>query len=429
MSTLTSLTSQSCQTLDDWLCFIEQQHPQHKIELGLERVRQVAERAGLQQLPGRVVLIAGTNGKGTTARCMEQLLLAQGLTVAVYSSPHLLRFNERLRFNLQDATDADWVRALAFIEQLRQDIELTYFEFTTLAAFYLIKDFQPDIALIEVGLGGRLDATNIVEPELSILTTIDLDHQDWLGPDREAIGREKAGIFRANQVAVVAEQQLPASVLDVAARLGTELLRAGQDYDWQAGQNSWSWQSPSVALTELPLLPIPLQNAATALMALQHLGLLPAETAQITKALAEVSLAGRMQWLQQKPAVLLDVAHNPQSIHYLAQQLKSMRVGHRRLVALCGMMADKVKPGALDALLELTDHWALVSLPGPRGASAGLVLSILPDNCSVSCFNDVRSGFEQTLQQLQQDDLLLVFGSFVTVSAVLGLSTALPEAK
>ena len=429
MSTLTSLTSQSCQTLDDWLCFIEQQHPQHKIELGLERVRQVAERAGLQQLPGRVVLIAGTNGKGTTARCMEQLLLAQGLTVAVYSSPHLLRFNERLRFNLQDATDADWIRALAFIEQLRQDIELTYFEFTTLAAFYLIKDFQPDIALIEVGLGGRLDATNIVEPELSILTTIDLDHQDWLGPDREAIGREKAGVFRANQVAVVAEQQLPASVVDVAACLGTQLLRAGQDYHWQAGQNSWSWHSASVALTELPLLSIPLQNAATALMALQQLGLLSEMPAQITQALAEVSLAGRMHWLQQKPAVLLDVAHNPQSIQYLAEQLKTLRIGHRRLIALCGMMTDKIKPGALDALLELIDHWVLVSLPRPRGAASELLLSILPDNCSVSCFNDVQSGFEQTLQQLQQDDLLLVFGSFVTVSAVLGLCTALPEAK
>ncbi|SEA92938.1 bifunctional tetrahydrofolate synthase/dihydrofolate synthase [Alkalimonas amylolytica] len=429
MSTLTSLTSQSCQTLDDWLCFIEQQHPQHKIELGLERVRQVAERAGLQQLPGRVVLIAGTNGKGTTARCMEQLLLAQGLTVAVYSSPHLLRFNERLRFNLQDATDADWVRALAFIEQLRQDIELTYFEFTTLAAFYLIKDYQPDVALIEVGLGGRLDATNIVEPELSILTTIDLDHQDWLGPDREAIGREKAGVFRTNRMAVVAEQQLPASVLEVAASLGTQLLRADQHYHWQAGQTGWNWQSDTITLTELPLLSIPVQNAATALMAVQQLGLLPEEPARIRKALAGVTLAGRMQWLQQHPSVLVDVAHNPQSIQYLAQQLRSLQTGNRRLVALCGMMRDKVKPGALDALIDLIDHWALVSLPGPRGAAADLLQDILPASSSISRFGDVRSGFEQIMQQLQQDDLLLVFGSFVTVSAVLGLTTDLPEAK
>ncbi|MEN3157133.1 bifunctional tetrahydrofolate synthase/dihydrofolate synthase [Alkalimonas sp. NCh-2] len=428
MSTFTSLTSQSCQTLDDWLCFIEQQHPQHQIELGLDRVRQVAERAALQQLPGRVVLIAGTNGKGTTARCMEQLLLAQGHTVAVYSSPHLLRFNERLRVNQQDVADADWVKALAFIEQLRQDIELTYFEFTTLAAFYLIKAYQPDVALIEVGLGGRLDATNIVEPDLSVLTTIDLDHQDWLGSDRESIGREKAGIFRANKPAVVAELQLPASVIEVAAKLGTELKCAGVDFQWRQQATAWHWQSEAITLAELPLVPVPLQNAATALKALLQLNLLP-QPETIRQALSQVTLPGRMQWLQQQPAVLLDVAHNPQSIQYLAEQLQQLKPRFKRIFALCGMMRDKVKPRALDAVLAWVDHWALVSLPGPRGADSALLQAIVPADTSLQCYDDVSAGYRQLLTQLQHDDLLLVFGSFVTVSAVLSQTTPPVEAK
>ncbi|MCC5851633.1 MAG: bifunctional tetrahydrofolate synthase/dihydrofolate synthase [Alkalimonas sp.] len=428
MSTLTSLTSQSCQSLDDWLRFIEQQHPQHQIELGLDRVRQVADRAELSRLPGKVVLIAGTNGKGTTACCMEQLLLAQDFTVAVYSSPHLLRFNERLRINGSDAPDSAWVEALRFIEQLRADIELTYFEFTTLAAFYLIKSLQPDFALIEVGLGGRLDATNIVEPDLSILTTIDLDHQDWLGPDREAIGREKAGIFRPGKVAVVAEQALPASVLDVAERLQAPLLRAGSAYRWQCQQDGWDWQCETLVFHGLPLLPVPLQNAATALMALQQLQCLPNE-ALLRRALASVSLPGRMQWLQQEPAVLLDVAHNPQSIAYLADRLAQLRPGYRRVIALCGMMQDKVQTGALDALLPWIDQWVLCPLPAPRGADATLLQQILPATASVVCCPEVVTGYRQSLASLAADDLLLVFGSFVTVSAVLEQSTAQPEVR
>ncbi len=198
MNSPVSVNSPSCQTLADWLAYIEASHPIDKIELGLERVLTVAERGQLQHLPGIKILIGGTNGKGSSARALEQLLLAQGYRVGVYTSPHLLHFNERLRINDVDASDELWVQGLSEVEALRAEVPLTYFEFTTLAAFAILKQQQVDICLIEVGLGGRLDATNIISPDASILTTVDLDHQDFLGNDRESIGREKAGIFRAN---------------------------------------------------------------------------------------------------------------------------------------------------------------------------------------------------------------------------------------
>lgn len=427
MSINLPISSQSCQTLDDWLCYIEQSHPQHQIELGLDRVLQVARRANLQQLPGQVVLIAGTNGKGTTARCMEQLLLDSGRSVAVYSSPHLIHFRERLRINRQDVADEKWVEAFAFVEQLRESIELTYFEFTTLAAFYLIKSLQPDLALVEVGLGGRLDATNIVTPDLSVLTTIDLDHQDWLGSDREAIGREKAGIFRSNQVAVVAEQNVPASVFAVASEKNSQLLCAGRDYSWQQAEHSWQCVLGPEVLSELPLVQLPLQNCATALMALQQLQLLPAKEV-VRRSLAQVQLAGRMQWLQHQPAILLDVAHNPQSIAYLAQQLATMKSRFRHIHAVCGMLQDKIKPDALAALQSLVDHWHLVSLQAPRGATAHQLQAVVPQGQPVSLYNDVLSGYRHAESVVSDDDLLLVFGSFVTVSAVLAY-TSPPEAK
>ncbi|MCH8537341.1 MAG: bifunctional tetrahydrofolate synthase/dihydrofolate synthase [Alkalimonas sp.] len=427
MSINLPISSQSCQTLDDWLHYIEQSHPQHQIELGLDRVLQVAKRANLQQLPGQVVLIAGTNGKGTTARCMEQLLLDSGRTVAVYSSPHLIHFRERLRINQEDVADEKWVEAFTFVEQLRENIELTYFEFTTLAAFYLIKVMQPELCLIEVGLGGRLDATNIVTPNLSVLTTIDLDHQDWLGNSREAIGREKAGIFRTNQAAVVAELNVPDSVFDVAREKSSQLLCAGRDYSWQQAEHTWQCRLGADVLSDLPLVHLPLQNCATALMALWQLQLLPDEDV-VRQSLSQVQLVGRMQWLQHQPAILLDVAHNPQSIAYLAQQLALLKPNYNKIHAVCGMLQDKVKADALTTLYSLIDHWYLVGLPAPRGATAQQLKSILPGSKPISLYDDALTGYQHAHSVLAADDLLLVFGSFVTVSAVL-TSTLPPEAE
>jgi len=417
--TTISAKSQSLSSLTDWLCYIEQKHPQHQIELGLGRIRQVAALADLQLLPGKKILLAGTNGKGTTARTLEQLLLAQGFSVGVYSSPHLLKFNERLRLNGQDAGDDLWVQAFQFVEQLRGTTELTYFEFTTLAAFYLLRQQQPDFCLIEVGLGGRLDATNIIDPDLSLLTTIDLDHQDYLGPDRESIGREKAGIFRTGTPAVVLETDLPSSVLAVAESLNTPLWRSGVDYQFSQGP-LWQWQSEQRQLLHLPQPAVPQANVAAALMALQLLNVMP-DAGVVEQVLQHLHLPGRMQWLQQKPAVLLDVAHNPQSATYLAQQLSAMKGRYRRISALVGMLKDKDIQQSLRPFDAVVDEWHLVSLPGPRGATAELIQQQLEHLVPTHCYAELATGYAAARSLLHTDDLLVIFGSFVTVSAVLAL--------
>lgn len=416
--TITGVKSE--RTLDDWLYYLEQQHPVHEIKLGLERVLHVAARADLHLLPGKVVLIAGTNGKGTTARALEVLLLAQGFSVGVYSSPHLLKFNERLRINQHDVTDGDWIAALSFVEQLRAETALTYFEFTTLAAFSILKQQQPDICLIEVGLGGRLDATNIISPDVSVITSIDLDHQDWLGHDREAIGYEKAGIFRPDKPAVVGELAVPQTVLDHASALNCRQIIVNQHYHYQQYGTGWSWSGQKRNYAHLPCAAVPVQNMATALAVLEQLDLLPDE-ATTRQVLSDVRLAGRLQWLQNAPAVIIDVAHNPQSARYLASQLQQMKPQQGRIVALVGMLKDKDIRQTLLPLTSLFEQWHLVSLGGARGASADYLVKMLDniDPQAVFLHHEVVSAFRQIISQLQPEDMLVVFGSFVTVSAIL----------
>lgn len=419
MTSSSVLQSQSCQSLADWLCYIEQSHPIEKIELGLGRVSAVAARGALQQLPGRVVLIAGTNGKGTTARTLEQLLLAQGLSVGVYSSPHLLAFNERLRLNGKDVADALWIQGLAEVEVLRQEVALTYFEFTTLAAFAILKQQAPDICLIEVGLGGRLDATNIVAPELSIITTVDLDHQDWLGHDRETIGREKAGVFRTDCYGVVGDLDMPLTVAEVAAELGTPLICAGRDYHFSEQNGLFDWQFAECRLSHLPVSGVPVQNVATALSALALLKLLPTE-AVIRTILRDLTLTGRMQWLSRRPAVLLDVAHNPQSAAYLVAELLKIAGTYRQVHLVVGMLKDKDIRQALHGFTGKLWQWHLVSLPGARGADSKLLQQALPAT-EQSCQYPQMSEVLARLQSAAEDELFVVFGSFVTVSNMLSL--------
>lgn len=419
------LNNQSCQTLADWLCYIEQSHPIDKIELGLDRVQQVAARGELALLPGKVVLIAGTNGKGTTARTLEQFLLAQGHSVGVYSSPHLLQFNERLRIDNQDVADADWLSAFALVEQLRQQIPLTYFEFTTLVAFAILRERQPEYCLIEVGLGGRLDATNIITPDISVITTIGLDHQDWLGTDRESIGREKAGVFRAGKTAISGELEPPESIAAVARAKGATLLQLGQQYHYQQTDCDWCWQGIAAHFSHLPLPLVPVQNVATSLAVLEQLGKLPS-VALLQASLQQLQLPGRMQQLQQKPDILVDVAHNPQSALYLASQLQRLKPRYGRVLALVGMLKDKDITQSLLPLTTCVDEWHLVSLPGTRGAESGLLVKALytidPDAARAALqYDTIQVAYPAIVQALQPDDLLIVFGSFVTVSAVLAI--------
>jgi len=419
MTSSSSTPSQSCKNLHDWLSYIEQSHPIDKIELGLSRVQLIAARGDLANLPGKKVLIAGTNGKGTTARTLEQLLLAQGLSVAVYTSPHLLKFNERLRLNGDDVSDELWVQGLQTVEQLRQDTALTYFEFTTLAAFAIMKMAKVDVCIVEVGLGGRLDATNIIAPDACVITTIDLDHQDWLGNDRETIGREKAGIFRAHVPAIIGDLAVPHSVLAVAEQLASQVSLVGRDFHYTEQPHNWHWHGAQQML-ELPLPQVPLQNVATSLATLAELGLLPTRE-RVVKVLSEMTLPGRMQWLSQAPGILLDVAHNPQSATYLAQQLTKLAPQYRRVIALIGMLKDKDITQSLAAFAPTINHWHCVSLPGGRGASALQVQQALPAEATSSSYADVASAWQHLRPGLAADELLVIFGSFVTVSAVLEL--------
>lgn len=419
MTSSSSISSQSCTNLHDWLSYIEQSHPIDKIELGLSRVQLVAARGDLANLPGKKVLIAGTNGKGTTARTLEQLLLAQGLSVAVYTSPHLLKFNERLRLNGADVSDDLWVHGLQVVEQLRQDTPLTYFEFTTLAAFAVMKTAQVDACIVEVGLGGRLDATNIISPDVSVITTIDLDHQDWLGNDRETIGREKAGIFRRNVPAIIGDLSVPNSVLAVAAELGSPVSLVGRDFHYQTEQDNWQWRAQQ-QLDALPMPMVPMQNVATSFATLAALGLLPSRPL-VVKVLNDMTLPGRMQWLSQTPAILLDVAHNPQSAAYLASQVATIAGNYRKVSVLIGMLKDKDITQSLAAFAPLVQHWHCVSLPGVRGASAEQVQQALPMAAKSSLYQDVAGAWHVLRSHLAADELLVIFGSFVTVSAVLEL--------
>jgi dihydrofolate synthase/folylpolyglutamate synthase len=422
MNSPVSVNSLSRHTLADWLAYIEASHPIDKIELGLERVLKVAERGQLQQLPGIKILIGGTNGKGSSARCLEQLLLAQGYRVGVYSSPHLLRFNERLRINDQDVSDELWVQGLSQVEALRAEVALTYFEFTTLAAFAILKQQQVDICLIEVGLGGRLDATNIISPDASILTTVDLDHQDFLGNDRESIGREKAGIFRANAVTVIGDPNPPRSVLAQAELLHCRIWRQQQDFSYHLSDcgTLWHWHCAELRLSDLPLPQLPLQNMASCLTCLAALALLPSADI-VAKVLKNLTLAGRMQWLQSAPAVMIDVAHNPQSAAYLASQLAGLKPRFRQVHALAGMLKDKDVSQSLCSLAPWVQQWHCVTLPPPRGAAAEQLAAQLPPGSNVQCYDALASAWQQLKPQLHSDDLVLVFGSFVTVSQFLTL--------
>lgn len=409
------------QSLNDWLFYIEQSHPIEKIELGLARVQQVAARADLQQLPGSVVLIAGTNGKGTTARTLELLLQAQGLSVGVYSSPHLIRFNERLRLNGQDVDDATWVQGMQAVEAVRGDVPLTYFEFTTLAAFAVLKQQQPDVCLIEVGLGGRLDATNIITPTICVITTIDLDHQDWLGHDRETIGREKAGVFRANTPVVIGDLAAPQSVCAAANILNCQTMQVGVQYQYAIDSDSWSWSSDSHRFDDLPRPQVPVQNVATALACLELLQKLPSE-GLLQHYLPQLALAGRMQWLSQTPAVLLDVAHNPQSAQYLSEQLQLLQRNYRQIHLIAGMLKDKDIAQALGCFISSNYQWHLLSLPGVRGAPAELLARQLPASEQVTQVDQLPQLLDD-IKASTADQLWVVFGSFVTVSEFIQLWT------
>ncbi len=418
------MTSRS---LADWLAYLEQLHPT-AIDMGLDRVRAVAARMAMTRPAPLVVTVTGTNGKGSTCAFIASLLNAQGLKVGSYSSPHLLRYNERVLLSGREASDAELCEAFAVVEAARGEISLTYFEMGTLAAFWLFERAGLDAVVLEVGLGGRLDAVNIVDADLAVITNIGLDHADWLGNSRESVAYEKAGILREGKPALCGDLDPPQPLLDHANSLSAPLLLRGRDFDLAMGAGDWHWRGVDAAgapleLHGLPLLTLPMENAALALQAYAMLGL-PWDPARLARALLQTRVVGRLDsrqvlWNGRRIALLLDVGHNPHAAAFLAQRLEQRPVAGTRL-AVFGLLADKDLAGVLDALVPSISDWAVAPLPTPRTQSATqLAAALLERGASVSEYATIEQALDAQCARAESVDEILVFGSFYCVAAAL----------
>ena len=414
---MTSCFSPSAQSsLSEWLDYLMHLHTS-AIDLGLDRVQAVAERAKLTHPAPKVITVAGTNGKGSTCAMMEAILLSAGYQVGVYSSPHLVTYNERVRINGKMLSDDDHCRAFAAIDYQRAGISLSLFEFGTLAALWLFNESPLDVVILEVGLGGRLDATNVVDHDVSVITSLAIDHVDWLGDNIEVIGFEKAGIFRRNRPAICGQPNPPASVAAHADDISASLYQVGYQFDYDITDETWRWHSGAFELTDLPMPALPLPNAATALMALSVSGLEVTDK-QIVHGLATATLAGRLQVLQTKPLVVLDVAHNPHSAQYLASQLPRLKAkyGVDRVLGVIGMLHDKDIKGTVSEMLSVIDRWYPVDLKGERAAKAAEIVTFLPKN--TICYDSPIEGYQAALSEATSSSMVIVFGSFYTVGEI-----------
>jgi dihydrofolate synthase/folylpolyglutamate synthase len=411
------------QTLSDWLGYIEQQHPAI-IDMGLDRVRTVAQAMGLGAPAERSIVVGGTNGKGSTVAFIEAIARAAGWKVGAYTSPHLLRYNERVRIDGQDASDEALMAAFNAIEDARGDTTLTYFEYGTLAALQLFAQAGLDLAVLEVGLGGRLDAVNIVDGDVAVITTVDIDHSDWLGEDREAIGTEKAGIIRGWKPVILGEIDPPSSVLARAYLVGANAIRGGSDFFADAIDGErWRWRDVGFRI-ELPQPalrgPIQRANAATAIAALRALDRPLPRTAFI-EGVAAARIRGRLQAVDHDGVeVLVDVGHNPQAARELATALKASRVTGDT-IAVFAALQDKDAAGVVDALADQVQQWHLAGLEGARAQSAGELQARLAGTAAAAAtpHASVEDALQHALTQAKAGDRVLVFGSFHTAAQAL----------
>jgi dihydrofolate synthase/folylpolyglutamate synthase len=414
------------QTLDDWLAHCERLHPKN-IELGLDRVKAVADRMGLRfECP--VITVAGTNGKGSTCAMLEAIALQAGWRTGVYTSPHLVHFEERCRVHGEIVQPADLVPHFERVEQAREGVSLTYFEFTTLAILSLLAASRLDLAILEVGLGGRLDAVNIIDADCAVITSIDLDHMEFLGPDRESIGYEKAGILRTGRPAIVSDPMPPQSVIDRAREVGADLWRLGHDFNFSGDKQQWSWAGRGRRYAGLAYPALrganQLVNASGVLAALESLRQRVPVTAQaVRNGLAMVELPGRFQIVPGQPALVLDVAHNPHSVAALAANLDAMGF-YPTTHAVFGAMADKDLAPMLAKLGPLVDRWYFTDLPTARAESAaGLLVrwqaAESRKDVEGSTWPDPLAALRAAIAAADPADRIVVFGSFYTVGGVL----------
>jgi len=419
-------------SLNQWLAWMEKNHPT-EIDLGLARVGQVFARMQLDLSASKIVSVAGTNGKGSTTALLESIYLAAGYTTLAYTSPHMLFYNERVRLDGVNAENEQLTRAFRAIDQAMGDVErisLSYFEIGTLAALYLISVYKPEVAILEVGLGGRLDAVNVVDADVAVITTLAIDHVDWLGDDIEQIGREKAGIARRGRPLVCGELAPPNSIAIESKKQGFLLYQVNQkySYDVPARDAKWHWngldiKGNALEYNDLALPSLPVQNAATALQVVALLGL-PCDFAAIDNGLANAAALGRLQSVQYKSLPLvLDVAHNPQSAQYLAESLAAQNLTGKVHMVL-GVLGDKDCEGVIKALAPVVAHWHFVALDVYRGQSAeqlGRWLENGVANQSCHYYDNMISALDAVERECSSAQQVVVAGSFVTVSQVLAL--------
>jgi dihydrofolate synthase/folylpolyglutamate synthase len=421
-------------TLAGWLAYLETLHPK-SIAMGLARVAEVAARMSIV-VDCPVVTVGGTNGKGSTCALLEAIYRHAGYRTGLYTSPHLSRFNERVRIDGVEVDDAALVAAFDVVEAARTapptPTPLTYFEFTTLAALHRFTRERLDVLVLEVGLGGRLDAVNLVDADVAVVTTVDIDHVDYLGPTREHIGAEKAGIFRRGKRAICGDPDPPRTLVEHAQAIGAPLWRIGVDYGYAEQGTQWRYRGPGGNRYGLPHPALrgryQLGNAATALAATDAgAGRRPVAARAIRDGLVRVDLAGRFQVLPGRPTVVLDVAHNPQAARALAATLSSMGY-HPRTLAVFGMLADKDIEAVARALAPRVDAWYVAALPGPRGASLARIDAALRAagvaGDAIHRFDDVARAFEAARADASDADRIAAFGSFLTVAAALAEARA-----
>ena len=410
-------------TLDAWLVRLEQLHPQ-AIDLGLDRVRRVALALDLKPtFP--IIIVGGTNGKGSTCAYLEAILGAAGYRTGLYTSPHLLRYNERVRIAGQDAADADLITAFERIEMARGETSLTYYEFGTLGAMLQFIDAEVDVAILEVGLGGRLDAVNIFDADAAIVTSIDLDHQAYLGNTRDKIGFEKAGIYRSQRPALCADPDPPASLLAHIAALHAKGWLIGKDFDFEVVSQGWTYRGRNEVWQDLPLPQMPgthqIRNAAGAIATLEALrSTLPVAASAIAQGVIQARVAGRFQRIGIAPEIVLDVAHNPEAARALADTLRAHPVTGRNL-AVFGILADKDVAAVLAALTPCFNSWFICAPDLPRALDAESLASQLRQrtDAPVTLCPSPQNALQNALKHATVDDRIVVFGSFHTVAAVL----------
>ena len=412
-------------SLDEWLSWQETLHPSD-IELGLERVATVFQQLHSDKAPFPVITVAGTNGKGSSVAMLEAILLAAGYRVGAYTSPHLLTYNERVRLDGEPVSDALLMESFARIDEARKDIALTYFEFGTLAALDIFYRQPPDVVVLEVGLGGRLDAVNIIDPDVALITSISVDHAEWLGDDRESIAIEKAGIIRAGRPVIFSGRDMPASLAQLASGLAAPLSVLGRDFGYHARQNDWEWRAGNQPVITLPMPGLAgdhqLDNAAGVVMTLSCMAQqLPVSESAMQQGIQNADLPGRFQVIHADVTWVLDVAHNPDGVARLVELLAANPIDGRTLVVI-GMMQDKDMVAAVNQLNPEVDAWYTANLDTPRSADANHLAEIIHDRTpakEVVVCPDVKTACESAKAAARDDDRILVCGSFYTVAAAL----------